>query len=282
MHPMLEKLTEVAKAENLPTYTICVADKDSIETSVINLGNPCQNSYSVAKLFCVTAVGMLVDEGKLSTEATIAELFAEELDAYGIPREKWANVTLSHVMLHKVGFEHGFLDIDKEDITQYETDDFLKKTLSHPLVYAPGEVYVYSDAAYYLVSRVITKISGEKLDDFLMKRLFSLIDIREVAFSKCPYGYPVGATGLYIRSYDMVKLGRIYLDGGRYGDHQIISQNWIDTVLKMGYELKPQGRGYAKGGMLGQKLYINFDEDIAIAWHSYDKQGATKAIGALL
>lgn len=282
MNNMLEQMTKLAQTHNMPTYYISVATKDGIETSRIQRGNPCQNSYSVAKFFCVTAIGMLYDDGKITPEATIGEIFADELAEYGIDPAGWNKVKLHDVMRHRIGYEHGFLDIDCEDINEYETDDFLKKALSAPLVYEPGEKSVYSDAAFYLVSRVVTKISGEKLDDFLWPRLFSKIGCREVAFSKCPHGYPMGATGIYIRTADMVKLGRAYLDGGCYNGQRIVSEEWVKMVLENSYELTKCGGGYSKGGMCGQKLYINFDKNIAIAWHGYDTQGIQGPLYELL
>ena len=278
MNELLERLDNIAKENGINTYRMSVSTAGGYETIKRLPGNPCQNCYSVAKFFCVTAIGMLFDEGKLTPATTIAEIFADELAAYGIPAEKWEKVTLDFVMRHEIGFGKGFLDIDTEDITKYPTDDFLFMVLDRELVYAPGEMRVYSDAAYYLISRVVTKISGERLDDFLMDRLFSKIDCREVAWSKCPHKYPVGATGLYIRSDDVVKLGRIYLDGGVWKGERIVSEEWIKIVLERGYELRKMGRGFSKGGMRGQILYVNFDENIAVAWHSFDPEGKRKAM----
>ena len=282
MNPTLERLVEIAKNEELPVYSIAVSTKDGIENAAINPGNPCQDSYSVAKFFCVTAIGMLYDDGKLTPEDNLADIFAEEFAEYGIDSTPWKKVTLHHLMRHRAGFEHGFLDIDVEDCTKYGTQDFLKKALSEPLVYEPGEKSVYTDAAYYLVSRVVAKISGIGLDDFLIERLFNKIDCREVAFSKCPHGHFLGATGLYIRSRDMVKLGRAYLDGGCYNGQRIVSEEWIKMVIENHYELNPCGSGYAKGGMRGQKLYVNFEKDIAIAWHAYDNKGRMGAFNEVL
>lgn len=282
MNELLERLDNIAKENGINTYRITVSTADGFETLKRLPGNPCQNCYSVAKFFCVTAIGMLFDEGKLTPATTIAEIFADELADYGIPAEKWANITLDNVMRHEIGFGKGFLDIDTEDITKYPTDDFLFMVLDRELVYAPGEQRVYSDAAYYLISRVVTKISGERLDDFLMDRFFSKIDCREVAWSKCPHKYPVGATGLYIRSDDMVKLGRIYLDGGVWKGERIVSEEWIKIVLERGYELRKFGKGFSKGGMRGQRLYVNFDENIAVAWHSFDPEGKNKLLSEIL
>ena len=277
MSDILKTLDDIAQKNGINTYRISVSPTEGLKTLERIPSNPCQNCYSVAKVFCVTAIGMLFDEKKLSPDTTVADIFSEELKAYGIPYQKWERVTLDNVLRHEIGFAEGFLDIDTEDITAYPTDDFLFMVLNRDLAYPSGEVRVYSDAAYYLVSRIVTKLSGEKLDDFLMNRLFGKIGCREVAWSKCPRNYPIGATGLYLRTEDVVKLGRIYLDGGLRNEERIISEEWIRIVLEREYEFSKRRNGYAKGGMRGQCLYISFDKNIAVAWHSFDNSGKSSA-----
>ena len=278
---LLEALTNTAKMKNLPVISIAVSTKDGIESSTVIPGNPCQNCYSVTKVYCVTAIGMLYDEGKIDVTDTIGEIFAEEIAAYGIDPNKWADITIHDVMRHRAGFKvGGLLDIDSQDATKWGSQDYLELTLKAEL--DGQKTYRYTDAAFYLISRAVTKISGEKLDVFLAKRLFNKTNCREYAFAECPQGYPIGATGLYIRSSDVAKLGRIYLDGGKYNDEQIISKEWADLVIKNGYELGRSGDGYAKGGMRGQYLYINFNKNIAVAWHSYDPDDKTSAMGDTL
>lgn len=273
-----ELLASFASAKKLPVYKISVSTPSGIETKTVTEGNPCQNCYSVTKLYCVTAIGMLYDEGKIKTTDTIGKIFKEELEAYKIDPAKWNKVKIHDVLRHRAGFDRGFLDIDAEDSTKFKSQDFLYLVLSEPLVHNPGSHYQYTDAAYYLISRVVTKISGQNLDDFLAERLFKYTDCREYAFAKCPYGYPIGATGLYIRSADVAKLGRIYLDYGKYGTKRIISKEWVNIVLKNGYELSSRGGGYTKGGMRGQRIYINYDQNIAVAWHSYDPNDKTSVL----
>lgn len=282
MLDMLNKIADVAEKNEINTYCISVSTAKGMETLDRIPANPCQNCYSVAKLFCVTAIGMLFDEKKLTLDATVAEIFSEELEAYGIPAKKWERVTVDNVLRHEIGFSKGFLDIDTEDITEYPTDDFLFIVLDRELTYAPGSVRTYSDAAYYLISRIVTKISGERLDEFLMTRLFQKIRCREMAWSRCPKNYTIGATGLYVRTENVAKLGRIYLDGGVWKDERIVSEEWTRTVLERGYEFSEKGRGYAKWGMRGQCLYISYDDDLSIAWHSFDPDGKSKAYFELL
>lgn len=271
---LLNALADASKNGDLPTLSIAVSTTEDLKSTTIKGGNPCQNCYSVTKAYCVTAIGMLYDEGKIKVTDTIGSIFKEEIEQYGISTSKWANITIHDVMKHKAGFtQGGFLDIDSQDATKWASQDYLKLTLEAELDGKKG--YMYTDGAYYLISRVVTKISGETLDVFLAKRLFNKTDCREFAFATCPMGYPIGATGLYIRSSDVAKLGRIYLNGGKYNGKQIISQDWVNQVIEKGYELNKSGTGYAKGGMRGQNLYINFKHNIAVAWHSYsDNTGA--------
>lgn len=278
MMKILEILAQTAKAAGANVYNIAADCRGETGCVTVNAANPCNDSYSVAKAFTMTAFGMACCDGLTDPSATVADVFADELAAYGIDKSKWAKVAFDDVMRHRAGFESGFLDIDCEDANDWGSDDFLKLVLEHELAYEPGAKYVYSDAAYYLVSRAVTKLTGERVDDYLMPRLFAPLGFREAAWSKCPHGYPIGATGLYIRSDDMVKLGRLYLEGGIWRGRRLFKQSWADTALARGYEFTPHGKGYAKGGMRGQFLYFNFDTDTAVAWHSFDESGKTGAL----
>lgn len=265
---LLTTLTNAAKSKNMPVLSISVGTTNGINSTTIKGGNPCQNCYSVTKVYCVTAIGILFDQGKIKVTDTIGDIFASEISSYGVSADKWADITIHDVMRHRAGFtQGGFLDIDSQDATKWGSQDYLELVLKADLT--GNKDYKYTDGAFYLISRVVSKISGKNLDEFLAEHLFNKTNCREYAFASCPQGYPIGATGLYIRSEDVAKLGRIYLDGGMYNGKRIISKTWVDLVLENGYELGRSGTGYAKGGMRGQNLYINFEKNVSVAWHAY-------------
>ena len=68
----------------------------------------------------------------------------------------------------------------------------------------------------------------------------------------------MGATGLYVQSADMVKLGMLYLDGGVYRGERFLSREWTDMAVSRCYALAPCGPNgaYGKGGMYGQELLV--------------------------
>ena len=270
---MIKKLEKEILKSKWNIYTIAEITENEEKVIHIQPANSCNNSYSVAKAFTATAIGMLQDDGLLNVHDLVFPIL-EQSFPHNYDK-KWGKVTIEHVLKHQVGFDRGFLDIDVENIYKYGTDDFLHIVLSRDLPFEPGTHSVYSDAAYYLLSRIVTEKSGRKLDDFLMERLFLPLEFQEIAWSTCPKGYPMGATGLYIRTEDMVKLGWVYVNGGIYNGKCIVSENWIKQTLSCGYELSKQGElnAYAKGGMNGQMLYLSFDSKRAIAWHGYNPNG---------
>lgn len=230
----------------------------------------CSNSYSIAKVFVMTALGMLWDAGKVEISTTICSLLGplvpENAD------RAWPLVTLDHAMTHRVGYNSGFLDIDVEDSRLYPTDDYLELAMSHPITYTPGSHYHYSDAAYYVLSRVVTAVTGETLDEFLRVRLTAPMKFREIAWSRCPKGFPLGATGLYITAEDMVKVGAMYLNGGVYDGVRYLSEEWVRLMLANEYEFHTLTASdlIGKGGIYGQELVFSRERGFAAAWHSFE------------
>lgn len=272
MRTKLHAIADYIRSEHIPVYTISMAEGDSNPiTECIIPANPCQDSYSVAKAFTTVAVGILWDEGKLHTEDKICDLLPDFFNAWRDEIDpRWYDTTVDMALTHHLGLPGGFLDIDGVDATTFGTN-YLRHMLTARLVCDPKNGGLYTDAAFYLLGRIVSALSGEKLTNFLWRRLFYPTGCKEVAWSTCPMGYAIGATGLYIRSEDMGKLGQVYVSGGNYRGKRIVSSAWITMCRERGYELHHSGGGwYGKGGMRGQMLTMHFAKRISIAWHGYE------------
>lgn len=236
----------------------------------------CLNSYSVAKAFIVTALGLLWDEGKIRMDDPIGKHLPIPADA----DPRWALVTIEHAVTHRIGFDEGFLDIDSEDTTLYPTEDYLSLVFAHPLAHTPGTHKQYSDAAYYLLSRLISKVAGENADTLLNHRVIRPLRFHEIAWSRCPLEYPIGATGLYVSAEDMVKLGALYLEGGIWQGQQILSKDWVDLAVSREYEFSPvkDSSFVGKGGMYGQMLAFSREQGVAVAYHAHEESDKRKLL----
>ena len=270
---MLTDISYTARARNagLNVHFIAEADrKGRIRLEENNATHPCCNCYSVAKAFTVTAVGMLYDRGLLAPDMLVSQLLPipETAD------EKWQRVTVHHLLSHTAGFgTAGLLDIDCDDASSYGTTDYLSLLFSTKLKDEPGEKYRYTDAAYYLLSRIVASVSGQDPAGLLLPVLMGVMGFKEFAWSVCPQGYAMGATGLYLRTEDMVKLGVLYLNRGMWDGQRILSKEWVRLVLERGYEFTDHGNGwFGKGGMRGQMLAFHMEKGLAVAWHSYERR----------
>lgn len=245
-------------------------EKNGVQSHRFQPCNRCNNSYSVAKAFTMTAIGLLWDDGKLDVTDSLGRIFGEPT---------WDGVTIEHALTHRIGYGQGHLDIDVEDISEYPTDDFLALALGYPRPYAPGEHYQYTDAAFYLLSRVIDHVVGDKLDALLWRRIIKPMGFQEIAWSRCPNEYPIGATGLYVSAHDMVKLSALYLSGGVWNGERLLSAEWVKLAEERGYELHEMAPGFiGKGGMYGQALAYSHEKNAAFAWHAFDEGSTRKRI----
>lgn len=271
----LNALADFIREQKLSIYRIAVMDGDGApEVVEITPANVCQNCYSVAKLFTATAIGILCDEGRLSPEDRVADLLSAEFAVAGkrgVVDIRWHHTTVHMTLTHRLGLPEGLLDIDVNDARTFG-QDYLTYLLTSPLQTDPGTAYSYTDGAYYLLSRIVSTITGRKLTEYLWDRLFTPLGFHEVAWSSCPYGYAIGATGLYIDAVDMVKVGHMYANGGLYDGKAILSADWINLAKERQYGLNRVGTGswWGKTGMLGQMLCMNFDNHRSVAWHGYN------------
>ena len=268
-------IAEIATREKANVFFIGEYKDGVIETRQLQRTNPCQDTYSVSKSYVVTAIGLLVDRGLLRTDEILTDILADELPA--TYNEVWAKTTVHMLLLHKVGLKGGYLDIDCFDANQFG-DDYLADVLNAPIADDFDlEKSTYTDAAFYLLSRIVEKRAGMGTDNFLWQHLFYPTGCREAAWAHCPKGHVMGATGLYIRVEDLVKHGMIYLNGGMYEGKRILSEEWVKTVIENGYELKPssEGKAYGKGGMRGQKMMVVPAKNRVVAWLGCGDNGFT-------
>lgn len=227
--------------------------------------NQTGNTYSVAKLFTVTAVGMCVDRGYFDTSDKFVDIMGISLPA-GCDK-KWHEVTVDMLLSHRWGVSKGgLLDIDVDNAAEYPTEDYLSLVMQQPLDGVLGVDFCYTDAAYYLLSLLVEKTSGKPLAEFLRPALMGTMKFAELAWSACPKGHSMGATGLYLRCEDVAKLGVLYLNGGVWQGERVLSKRWCDTVFERQYEFSSQNGGwYCKVGMYGQMLAVNPEKALSVA-----------------
>ena len=257
MSPFLDAIRSFAAGHVPGVIRLSQAWRDQgIETAEMVPACRCQNVYSVAKTFTMTAIGLLFDRGLVRLDDRVLDILADDVPASGVD-PRWEGVTVEMALTHKLGLPEGFLDIDVNPISRFG-DDFLGYMLTYPLIDDPGKTPRYTDGAFYLLARVAEKKAGMPLEDLVWRELFWPMGFQEVAWSHCPRGHAMGATGLYVHSADVARLALLYRDGGAFEGRRLLSARWTDLAVSRGFalDMDPSRCMYAKGGMYGQLLSV--------------------------
>jgi CubicO group peptidase (beta-lactamase class C family) len=182
--------------------------------------------YSLSKSFTSTAIGLAVAEGRLTVDDTVLKFFPE--DAPSNPSENLKAMRVRHLLSMNTGH--------KEDTTQYvfrsKDDNWARVFLSLPVEYQPGRWFVYNTAATYMLSAIITKLTGETLLDYLRPRLFDPLGIENPTWEVDPHGINLGGTGLHIKLEDIARFGQMYLQKGIWQGQRLVPEEWIAEATK--------------------------------------------------
>tara|TARA_R110002020_G_scaffold108281_2_gene251057 strand:- start:38355 stop:39962 length:1608 start_codon:yes stop_codon:yes gene_type:complete len=180
--------------------------------------------YSLSKSFTSTAVGLAVKEGLLTVEDQVISFFPddqpEEISDY------LRSMKVKHLLTMSVGHS--------EDTTGQLRNDpdgnWVKKFLSLPIANEPGSVFLYNTGATFMLSAIVQKVTGEKLIDYLQPRLFEPLHIEGMDWLENPQGINTGGYGLRVKTEDIAKLGQLYLQKGKWGDEQILTEEWVNEA----------------------------------------------------
>lgn len=95
-----------------------------------------------------------------------------------------------------------------------------------------GRNFSYCTGGVFLLGEIVERASGMQLEVFTEKHLFAPMGIDPVQWPVSPMGIAMGGGGLRLRSIDLLKLGQLMLDQGRWKNQQILSKQWVAESLK--------------------------------------------------
>lgn len=181
--------------------------------------------WSVSKTFTALAVGLAVDDGLLKVENPIKQYFsAEELPekdtVWGNKMSVWNLLTMSS------GIQGDFIG----QAAGGHNFDWAQSTLRSGIMFAPGSKFHYNSMNSYLLSVIVSRVTEKKMVDYLAERVFEPLGIVDYIWEESPQGYNSGGWGLYLSTESLAKVGQMMLQGGRWENKQIISQEWIEAM----------------------------------------------------
>jgi CubicO group peptidase (beta-lactamase class C family) len=91
-----------------------------------------------------------------------------------------------------------------------------------------GRRFSYCTGGVFVLSEALSKTTGIRTDRYAQQKLFAPLGIAKADWFFSPLNVPQTGGGLHLSSRDLLKIGQLYLDGGRTPDgRQIVSEAWV-------------------------------------------------------
>ena len=191
-----QTLEDIRKNHDLPALaTVVVKDGaicDRLAVGVRKLGDPARVTTndvfhigSCTKAMTATLTAMLIEEGKLKWDTTIAGVFPE---LKGKMDKQYEAVTVEQLLRHRGGvpgaappaaWEHAW---EQAGTPTEQRREFIEAVLREPPEAAPGTKMIYSNQGYAIVGAMLEKITGTPWEQLITDRLFKPLHMDSAGF----------------------------------------------------------------------------------------------------
>lgn len=277
----LIRLIDGFEAEGIAIHTIQIRRHDIVIVEAAYEPYRVQDRhmlFSLSKSFTATAIGFAVQEGLLTVQDRLIDFFPDVLPTQPCPNME--RVTIRHLLSMNTGHETE-PEIFRPD--RDWTEAFLGSYIPHE----PGSRFLYNTAATYMLSAILTKVTGESCFEYLKKHLFEPLGFEsEPWWEEAPNGISTGGFGLNLSVQDIGRFARFCLHEGQWNGKRLLAAEWFreastawsdnsighsdadsDWAQGYGYQFwicQPEGI-YRGDGACGQFAIICPEQDMTIS-----------------
>lgn len=262
---------------------ICYSNSEGIVYCKHYIPRLTRNIYSHSKSFTSTMVGIAIDEGMISFDTRLVDVFRDEIDDENYKR--LYDIKLIDLLTMRSGFGKAYLMTDQRKSGQ-GYPDYLQYMFTRELLGKPGELFAYSNGDTYLCARMVQKVYNRDFRDLCYEKIFVPLEIGFPSWGVDPLGYCLAATSLDLNVEDMNKLGILYLNKGAYKGKRIVSEKFVNMAGKewakdpnagwghygLQWWTVPEGNGYRADGMFGQITIVWPEHDAVLSFQRMDDE----------
>jgi CubicO group peptidase (beta-lactamase class C family) len=184
---------------------------------------------------------------KLGPDSKVYELLRDK-GPFANPDPRKDRITLAHLMTHTAGLacdDNDDASPGNENTLQAQDrqPDWWKFTLDLPMAHDPGVRYAYCSANTNLVGAALTAASGEWLPEFFARAIARPMHFDGWHWNLQPNDEGYLGGGAWLRPRDLLKIGQMYLDGGRWRGVLIVPESWVQESTAPRVRITPETTG---------------------------------------
>ena len=233
-------------------------------------------------------MGIAIGKGFIKSEnVPVSEYFPE----YFTKEDNLKSaITIRDLLTMSAGFEWEEMltlnDPKNDNINMFRSNKWLSYAITRPMAKKPFTEFKYNSGLPMIVAGIIENATKMKLDEFAKKFLFEPLQIKEFQWLKDSTGFCHAGGGLFLKPIDMMKIGIMVINNGKWEKRQIVSENWIrkstSSYLPTSFDISTYGyfwwirernttggkttRVVTAEGAGGQKMYLLPEYQLIIAF----------------
>lgn len=182
--------------------------------------------WSASKTFTATAIGFAVQDGLLTVNDKVSSFFRDD----ELPSERseyFSGLTVWHLLTMSSGFTRDIMGPVEAGTVAHPASEVLAQQQR----FKPGTDFSYNSMNTYLLSAIVTKVTGLTAEQYLDRKLFKPLKIRRHIWEVSPEGYSMGGWGLHLTTRDLAKVGQFFLQKGLWKGKRILAESWFDEAM---------------------------------------------------
>ena len=246
-----------------------------------------QTSFSVAKSFVSTLVGIAIDEGLIGD---VDDPVTDYLPELAERDERFGRITLRDLLTMSSGLRYEEPDIPVpwgDDVVTYYGVDLRDVGINgSQIVEPPGVTWHYNNYNPLLLGMVLERATRMSVSHYMATRLWQPIGAEGDAtwsLDSERSGFEKLESGLNVAPVDYARFGLLFLHDGEWNGTRIVSEEWVRAATAADMSSDPAadyqyfwwldvarpGRFYGLGNF-GQYVYVAPDADAVIVRNGSD------------
>ena len=220
-------------------------------------------SWSVAKSFTSTLIGIAIDEGYISS---INDPITDYLPEW--KGKDQDNILLKHLLAMQSGMD------DHPLAGVVFSTNMVKYSLDRDVLRPPETAFSYSNEDSMLLGEILENATGFSVQDYADKKLFNILEIEDKWWTD-QAGNTVTYAGLDMNPRDFAKFGLMVAQDGKWENKEVVSSEWLETATNNYNDLAPYGFQWWTSNSPEEKEYDFFsakglDGQLIYVWPEID------------